>query len=208
MPAITLFSLCSKTGRNAMIKFATNISAQAALSVSIFILPSQFVRFVLVALVNRKDEVLSFEERKMSLKTSSCARMMLVTLALFLTFFVGIVSPVSAAGVTEGAIWDYQGVDLYGHNFQNSLMIRHGHLINVLSDGSQLDYGAVTLNSYNEFEVRPARFKPAFPAVGTMTFKFGPDFSSVTETHIMNFGGRCVAGDCSNNVVTLTYQRR
>jgi hypothetical protein len=143
-----------------------------------------------------------------SLKISGCARMVRVILALFLTFFMGIVSPVLAAEVTEGAIWDYQGVDLYGHNFQNSLMIRHGHLVNVLSDGSQLDYGAVTLNGYNEFEVRPAKFKAAFPAIATMTFKFSPDFSSVTETHIMNFGGKCVAGNCSNNISALTYQRR
>jgi hypothetical protein len=131
-----------------------------------------------------------------------------LALALFLTFLAGNASLVFAAEVTEGAIWDYQGVDLYGHNFQNSLMIRHGNLINILSDGQQLDYGAVKLNGYNEFEVRPANFKAAFPAIQTMTFKFSPDFSSVLETHIMNYGGRCVAGNCSNNINTLTYQRR
>jgi|SRR5579862_2416537 len=107
----------------------------------------------------------------------------------------------------EGSIWDYRGVTLFGDAFQNTLMVRHRRLVLIMSE-SQLDLGPINLNSFNEYEVPPSYFQRAWPAITTMTFRFSPDFDSVTETQIMNYQGRCVAGDCANNVSTLTYKAR
>lgn len=115
---------------------------------------------------------------------------------------------ISASVPEEGAIWDKKGVNARGEAFQVNLMIRHEHLIMVLPRGGQLDLGAVRLNAYNEYEVPPALFRRAWPAISTMTFKFSADFKSVTETDVMDYQGRCVAGDCANNVSTGTYYRR
>lgn len=123
-------------------------------------------------------------------------------------FALGLATPALAQTLPEGAIWDHRGVNLAGARFQISLTIRHGHLLMILPRGEVLDCGAVELNGYNEFEAPNANFRSAFPAVSTMTFKFSQDFSSVIETDIMNYQGRCVGGNCENNISTVDYNIR
>lgn len=124
----------------------------------------------------------------------------LLALVLAVTAFAG-------GTPDEGMIWDKKGTTLFGDPFQVTLMIHHGHLIQV-DDGSQRDYGPIQLNQYSEYEVPSALFKTYFPAIDSMTFKFSADLESVTETLIMNYNGRCVAGDCTNSVETSTYHKR
>lgn len=113
-----------------------------------------------------------------------------------------------AADVPEGAIWDRQYVDALGDPAHTTIMIEHGEILTVTETGSQHNYGHVVLNGYNEYEV-PQELNPN-GAYQTMTFRFSPDFSTVTMVYVtkVDISKGCVAGDCGNPVVTAVFQRR
>jgi hypothetical protein len=132
-----------------------------------------------------------------------------ILMLLMLLMTICLAVPAFAANVpADGTTWVHRGKNMYGAAFQTSLTVRHGHLIITLAKGSQLDWGVIELDENNEFVVMPELHRRPFPAIERMTFKFSPDFNTVRETDVMNYQGRCVAGDCSSNVVDVDYQRQ
>lgn len=128
---------------------------------------------------------------------------------LLLLMAICLAAPAFAGNApADGTTWVHQGVNLAGAAFQTSLTVRRGHLICTLAKGGQLDWGVIELDENNEFVVMPELHRRPFPAIERMTFKFSPDFNTVRETDVMNYQGRCVAGNCSSNVIDIDYQRR
>ena len=53
----------------------------------------------------------------------------------------------------------------------------------------------------------PELIASPFPGTSDTTFNC-MDFNTVRETDVMNYNGRCVAGNCSTNVIDVDYYRK
>lgn len=128
-------------------------------------------------------------------------------LPIMLFAAVGWLAPALAGNApAEGTIWDYNGKSYFGDPVHNVIMVDHGHLVEILDGGDQMDLGSLTLDDYGEYVVPSQFYKNRYPTIGKMTFRFSADFSSVRETMIEDTSS-CVAGNC-NSVDTADFTLR
>lgn len=135
----------------------------------------------------------------------SAARRLSVGL-LFTAVVCSLAPALAATPPAEGTIWDYNGKNYFGDPVHNTLMVDHGHLVEVLNSGDQMDLGALTLDDYGEYVVPAQYYKDRYPDINKMTFRFSADLSSVHETMVED-SSKCVAGNC-NSVDTADFTLR